>query len=126
MKAVIFDCDGMINQEERFSKRLAKYVPLEVSLPFFKGPFQECLVGRADLKEELKKVVTLWKWKGSVDELVAFWFADEANIPQKEFFPIIDDLRERGIAVYLATNNEKYRTEYLLNSISNSNTRAFE
>ncbi len=114
MKAVIFDCDGMINHEERFSQRLTKYVPLEVSLPFFTGTFQECLVGRADLKDELGKVIGQWGWKGSVNELIALWFSDEANTLNTDFFSIIKDLRERGIAVYLATNNEKYRTEYLL------------
>ena len=114
MKAVIFDCDGMLNTEIRFSKRLAQYVPLEISLPFFKGPFQDCLVGRADLKEELAKVVKHWGWKESVTELMNFWFADEANIFNDAFFPIMEDLRRRGVSIYLATNNEKYRTKYLL------------
>lgn len=114
-KAVIFDCDGMINSETRFSERLSEFVPLEVSLPFFKGEFQECIVGHADLKTELAKKVAEWKWKGTVDDLLALWFSDDANAVNEAFFPLIRDLRERGMGVYLATNNEKYRTDYLMN-----------
>jgi putative hydrolase of the HAD superfamily len=70
-------------------------------------------VGRADLKEELGKKLDEWKWAGTVDELLDLWFADDANQLNEEFFPVIEDLRARGIGVYLATNNEKYRTRYL-------------
>ncbi|MFA7309911.1 MAG: HAD-IA family hydrolase, partial [Candidatus Paceibacterota bacterium] len=44
------------------------------------------------------------------------WFSDSANMVNEAFFPLIADLRKRGIGVYLATNNERYRTEYLMNT----------
>lgn len=113
MKAVIFDCDGMVNHEQRFSERLAAYVPLEKSLPFFKNEFQRCLIGKADLKEELAKKIREWGWQGSVDDVLTLWFSDDANELDEEIVTAIKKLRSKEIKCYLTTNNERYRTEYL-------------
>jgi putative hydrolase of the HAD superfamily len=114
VKAVIFDCDGMVNHEKRFSERLAAYVPLEISLPFFRNEFQQCVVGKADLKEELSKKLLQWHWEGTVDELLAFWLSDEANTTDEAIVATIRELRAKGVRCYLATNNEKYRSRYLM------------
>ena len=48
--------DGMIVHGTRFSHRLAKKynISTETTAPFFEGVFQDCVIGKADLKEELK------------------------------------------------------------------------
>ncbi|MDE2188757.1 MAG: HAD hydrolase-like protein, partial [Patescibacteria group bacterium] len=116
IKAFILDMDGMIVHGERFSKRLANTfgISLEITSPFFKGPFQECLVGNADLKFELQKILPEWGWKGTVDELIAFWFSPEATLIHSGFELVASALRARGIHCYLATNNEQYRTSHLM------------
>ena len=116
MKAIIFDVDGVLNKgNEIFSKRFTKEfgVSMEVVLPFFLGPFQECLVGLLDLKEELGKVVHSWGWSGEVDTLLEYWFTGEHNVDY-QLVAMIKVLRANGVKCYLATNNEKYRTQYLL------------
>ncbi len=113
--AVIFDADGMIVHGERFSLRLEKEhgIPLEVTKPFFIGPFQECVVGKADLKQELEKVARTWKWNKSIDLLLQYWFMDICNKVDLRFREEIGRLRATGIKCFLASNNEKYRTNYL-------------
>jgi putative hydrolase of the HAD superfamily len=115
IKAVIFDADGMVVHGERFSLRLENEhgIPLDVTKPFFVGLFQECLVGKADLKQELEKVIGRWKWSKSIDSLLQYWFMDDFNKVDLRFREEIGKLRAAGIKCFLASNNEKYRTNYL-------------
>jgi len=110
----LFDIDGvLIKASEPFSTRYER----EIGEPglmttFFTGVFQECLVGKADLKEEAGKRLRDWKWDGDVDAFLEHWFSAEAAISY-EVVDIIKDLRSRGKICYLITNQEKYRTIYL-------------
>ncbi len=111
IKTIIFDADGvLVFRKEYFSKRLG--LSEDVMKKFFEGVFQECLVGKADLKEELPKYMHEWGWEGSVDELLKEWFEGERELNQ-ELLSYIEKLRKKGITIYVGTNNEKYRTEYL-------------
>lgn len=74
-----------------------------------------CLVGKADLKEELAKYAQKWGWKDSTDDLLRFWFEGEKEVNQ-ELLDKISELRQESREVYLATNNEKYRVGYLWNT----------
>lgn len=115
IKAAIFDADGVvINSPGYFSVQYQKEfgVSNDAMLPFFKGRFQECVIGKADLKEELKPFLKDWKWQGSVDEFLAYWFKAEHYIDDRVINEI-ERLREKGIKCYLGTKQEKYRMEYI-------------
>lgn len=116
IKSIIFDADGMVlqNKTDIFSNRLHHIygVPLEKILPFFKNEFQQCLIGKADLKQEIQKYIQEWNWNGSIDDLLQFWFEHESSVDQN-ILQSIQNLQSRGIDCYLATNNEKYRTQFL-------------
>jgi putative hydrolase of the HAD superfamily len=115
IKAVIFDLDGVIAiSDKRFSDRLG--MSQELQDDFFKGKFLDLLIGRGDLKEELKEYIEKWGWKGSVEELLEFWFHGEHVIDER-VIDVIRELRKKGIKTYLATNQEKYRTEYAINEM---------
>lgn len=118
IKAIIFDVDGVIINTGFFSEKLAKDygTPLEKVLPFFKGRFQDCQLGKADLKEELEKVKSEWGWDKSVDELMEYWFEDSKNVDER-LMNAIDNYRKNNIKCYLGTNQEKYRSEYLQKDI---------
>lgn len=114
-KVVLFDADGVtIKEGKLFSEVLAEQygIPMEKMIPFFTGIFQDCLVGKADVKQELTKVVNEWGWQGSVDELMSLWFStgDELN---EEVTALIKRLKAEKIQCYLVTNQEKYRGQYL-------------
>lgn len=119
IKTVIFDTDGMvIHREMYFSQRFSKEfgVPMKKVLPFFKNEFQLCLVGKADLKEELAKYLDQWEWKKSVDDLLSYWFEHESNL-DKKILESVKILRDKGISCYLDSNNEKYRAQYLFENL---------
>ncbi|MDD4530757.1 MAG: hypothetical protein PHO80_04395, partial [Candidatus Gracilibacteria bacterium] len=113
-KCFLIDADGVSINSTPFSIRLEKQygVPLEKTLEFFKGVFQDCLVGKKDLKEELGKVLSYWGWTDGVEALLEFWFENE-NIPNHELLSKIKELKEKGHAFFLATNNEKYRVNFI-------------
>jgi putative hydrolase of the HAD superfamily len=115
LKTIFCDCDGVVvKRDTYFSNRFAKEfnVPLEKILPFFQNEFLRCEIGKADLKEEIKKYLPQWGWEKSVDEFLHNWFAYEGQL-DKEVVDYIQSLRAQGIKCCLTTNNEKYRTDYL-------------
>lgn len=115
IKAIIFDADGVIIRREKyFSERLEEEygVPRQKSLEFFNGEFMECLIGKKDLKTVLPKYLKEWGWKKSLEELFEYWFAKEVK-RDEELIDYISKLKKLGIKIFIGTNNEKHRTDYL-------------
>jgi putative hydrolase of the HAD superfamily len=118
MKAILFDADGVIINSEMFSLQYQKEFDVSNNemLPFFNNEFQECIKGKLDLKEIIKPWLEKWKWDKSVDEFLLFWFKSEHKIDNR-IIELIRKLKEKNIKCYLATNQEKYRTEYMRNDM---------
>jgi putative hydrolase of the HAD superfamily len=117
IEAVVFDADGVVIKAERFIlQHERKYeIPVDRVLPFFKGIFQQCLVGRAELKEVIGPHLREWGWKGTVDEFLEFWFKAEHKIDE-QMVGIVKSLKER-MPVFMATNQEQCRVDYLSNEM---------
>lgn len=115
-KVILFDADGITITSERFSTRMERDhgTPWEAMKPFFDGPFALCKIGKADLKTELEKVIPQWKWEGSVEELMDYWFKIGLTV-NTEIVDLVENLREKGVKCYLATNQTTYRADYLAN-----------
>lgn len=113
IKAVIFDADGMVVTGTRFSDRLARdyAISTDKTVDFFTKAFPDCVLGKADLKEVIIPYLKAWGWKGTLDELLKFWFAGE-HLADNRFATVIEKLNAKGIKCYLATNQEKYRLAY--------------
>jgi len=120
-KVVLFDADGVTLKEDKyFSEYLAEQgliSSLDKTTPFFNGVFQDCLLGKADLKEELAKVIDKWGWEGTVDELVDYWFTvgDDLN---EDVVSYINDCKKNNIRCYMTADQEKYRAAYLRRKLS--------
>lgn len=122
-RIIIFDADEVvIKREMYFSQRLARDfdIPEEKIMEFFRKEYKDCAVGKADLKKVLKKYIDDWGWKGSVDDLLKYWFEGEREI-DKEMAHEIKSLRAKGYICCLATNNEIYRTKYLVDEVGLGN-----
>lgn len=117
IKALLLDADGVVIQGRKryFSDILAEEKGIEVSeiLKFFKNDYKKCVLGQADLKDEISKYFPAWKWDQSVDELLEYWFSHDGK-PSEEVLQIVKQMRERGIKVYIASDHTKYRAEDIM------------
>lgn len=114
-KVIIFDGDGVvINKPMIFSRMWERDygITIDMTIDFFKGIFQECLVGKADLKEVMTPYLAGWGWEGTMDELLKYWFEAEHYVDER-VVEYITKARAQDVECYLATNQEKYRTEYM-------------
>jgi len=123
MKVLLLDADGVVlDKGEYFSEKFAREhnIPLDSVVEFFKGPFVACQKGETDLKEELKPYLEKWNWQGSVDEFLDYWFKSDVVLnPGIE--ETVSGFREKGIKVYLASNNEKYRAKVIEDLLKENN-----
>lgn len=116
IKAILFDADGvLIIGKSLYSRILVeKYrVDQDEVEAFFREEFLKCTEGKRDLKELLSEYKHKWNLKKSIDEYLSEWFGHEHIIDEK-LLKEIQHLRKKEIICCLATNQEKYRGEYIL------------
>ena len=113
-KIYMFDADGVVIQSQMFSNKYAQEFNIDVSelVIFFNTDFQECLVGKSDLKTVIIPWLEKWNWSKSVDEFLDYWFMAEHNL-NYDLIENIRELRKNNRICILATNQEKYRLEYM-------------
>lgn len=114
IKAVIFDADGVVVFPWRFARYLEQEhgITPTMTRPFFRGVFEDCLIGKVDLKEALPPFLSKWGWKQSVDDFVTTWLEVE-NAVDHRVVDVIYDLRQSGLTCCLATSQERYRAKYM-------------
>jgi putative hydrolase of the HAD superfamily len=114
IEAVIFDADGVVVFPWQFSRYLEQEhgITPEMTRAFFRGVFNDCLIGKLDLKEALQSVLPEWGWQQSADDFVAVWLEVE-NAVDTRVIDVIRILRRAGLICCLATSQERYRAEYM-------------
>jgi len=115
IKAVLFDADGVLTiPGELFSVIYAKEKDFDSSRfeNFFRQLYPQARIGKADLKELIAQNQDIWEWDGEIDDLLKIWFETE-NIQNKELIGLIAKIRAKGTPCYIATNQEKYRGEFM-------------
>lgn len=114
IKAVLFDADGVLINGEMFSQELArKYgITYDQTLPFFSGVFRQCLTGQKDISEVIVPFLKEWGWKRDVRSFLSEWFEYE-NSPDNRLIEYAQQLRRQGIICAVASNQEKYRAQYI-------------
>jgi putative hydrolase of the HAD superfamily len=115
VKAICFDADGVVvNPQKQFSIFREKQYGMtpEITALFFDGIFNDCLTGKSDLAEILPPFFADWGWKGSVEEFIRVWHEKE-HVVDSQLIEVVQRLRQSGFVCCLATNQEKYRTEYM-------------
>lgn len=114
IRALLLDADGVVIHPYRFARYLAQEhgITREMTAPFFRGVFEECLAGRADLRQVLPPFLLAWRWPGTLDEFVQTWL-DVENAPDEAVIEIVRSIRASGILCGLATSQEHYRAAYM-------------
>jgi len=117
-KAILFDVDGVVlkPRDKYFTDRLREEgvdLSKESEKVFFGNEYKKIVVGKADLREEVSKYLSEWGWEGSVDELLHFWFSYEDKFDY-EVLDLVNELREKGVNCYLASDHSKYRADDLM------------
>lgn len=116
-KCVLFDADGVLTlPEDLFTVVYARSHGLgsEHFKDFFENDWLAIVTGAKDLKKCIAADPKLWQWDNSVDELLDYWFKTE-DVRNDELLEIIGGIKRRGVPCYLATDQEKYRAEYMKN-----------
>ncbi len=118
IKAVIFDADGVVVNGGHFSEQYAQKhgIPHEIMLPFFKGEFQKCLVGKLDFRKAVKPYLSQWKWQGTAEEFLNYWFQLRNHLDEK-LVKKAKQLREKSIKCLIASNQEVNRSKFLENEM---------
>jgi putative hydrolase of the HAD superfamily len=114
IQAVIFDADGVVIHPWRFARYLEREhaITPEMTRAFFRTTFEDCLVGRVDIKDVLPPFLREWGWRGVLDEFLATWFEVE-DATDDRVINVIHGLRRSGLLCCLATNQERRRAEYM-------------
>lgn len=115
IEVVLFDADGVVlHTPRRMSEIMVEDwgVSLVQQQQFFGDPFYRCVIGQADLREELAKHLKTWDLDKSVDQIMEFWFSREAFIDDN-VLAAVKRLKQLALQVTLATNQEKYRLAYM-------------
>jgi putative hydrolase of the HAD superfamily len=113
-KTILFDFDGILfHADGYFSTYYEKSAGLSAGTlqPFFEHEFPLCLLGTADLKELLAPHLPTWQWHDGVEAFLAQWFA--YGTLDTEMLYRVKALKQRGVRVYLVSNQEKYRAAYI-------------
>ena len=115
IKAICFDADGvLVNPAFRFSRHLQDVYGIapQTTMPFFTGPFIDCLLGRKNIQEELPAYLENWGWHTGVDTFIQTWLEQDDVIDTK-MIHVVNLLRKSGIMCCLATNQENNRAVYM-------------
>lgn len=123
MKILLIDADGVIIKKgEYFSEKFAREhnVPIEKVAAFFIGPFQSCQKGEMDMKEALQPFLAAWGWDKGADEFLDYWFNYDV-VFNSDVAAVLDGFKSQGVKCFLASNNEKYRADFIKSKIDEKN-----
>jgi putative hydrolase of the HAD superfamily len=91
--------------------------PNDLNENFFVPYWQDIVVGRRMMREVLAQCLPRFAPTVSVDQFISYWFEMDSRIDQ-DVLAQSDDLRARGVSVFLATNQEHCRARYLMKQLS--------
>jgi putative hydrolase of the HAD superfamily len=114
IKTLVFDVDGVLVENKVFASVLEREygITREMTAPFFRGPFEDCVLGRADLRKELPDYLFKWKWPDTLDEFIRRWFEADARL-NGQVLQFAKTMRAGGMRCYIASTQERQRVAYL-------------
>ena len=124
IQALMVDVDGVLvtgrpHDGRHWQASLAADLAIDVealNASFFRTHWTAIVTGREDLRPRLAKALRQIAPHVSTDQLIDYWFRNDARL-DTNLLSEIADVRRRGVLVHLATNQEHERMRYLLNTL---------
>lgn len=118
----LFDIDGVIiHYEKYFSTTLdaSKYFdPINTMNAFFHNQINcECDKGKKDIFCELVPYLNKMKWVGNPEEYCKLQWNFEKDFIGREILNNINRLKRLGNKVFIASNQNKHRKQFLINEM---------
>ncbi len=113
IKAIVFDLNGVFLQSDYLTKRIEeKYsIPSDESLTVLKESLKDTRLNpEVRIFEYWVDLFKKYNIEVTEDEFLSFWFSGESLV--NKFIFLSKKLREKGLSVYIFSNNFKERTEY--------------
>ncbi|MBX8801409.1 HAD-IA family hydrolase [Ochrobactrum sp. MR28] len=124
LKALIVDVDGvLINGRSRDGKHWSTDLETDLGLSpslfherFFTPYWDKIVTGKLDLLSALKPVLSDLSPYLTPEEFIAYWFKNDARL-NTELIESLEFYRSAGVRIYLATNQEHLRAEYIMQTL---------
>ncbi|MBZ6076224.1 HAD-IA family hydrolase [Microvirga puerhi] len=121
--AVMVDVDGVLIRGRSDGRHWSATLEADLGLSpeclhreFFEKYWDDVIVGRVLLADALAPVLRHIAPDLSVEQLISYWFENDSYL-DRALLEDLGDVRAAGIAVYLATNQEHMRADYLLREV---------
>jgi putative hydrolase of the HAD superfamily len=115
-RVLLLDADGVLVMPPKLFSEVycEKYgVDPEKQQRFYAtDDFKQALLGKLNLVDAIKAHNDLWQWRGDFSQLVEMWLEAE-NYPNEDLVDLINIYKKQGLPIYLATQQEEYRANYL-------------
>lgn len=123
-KALMVDVDGvLVNGRPSDGSHWATDIEVDLGVSFaglrdaFFNPFwEEIVTGRAEIRVRLATVLAFISPTLTAEELLAYWFRNDSLV-NEALLRELAVLRSKGLRVFLATNQEHERADYLMNTL---------
>ena len=123
-KIILLDLDGVVirPRHKYFSDKFSEEynIPIEEILPFFRKEYKLAAKGEVSVREVLPDYLNKWRWKGTVEEFLNYWFEGETTLDENLLVEV-GKLREQGIKVYLVSHNGRERANFVMEKVGLKN-----
>ncbi len=90
--------------------------PEDLHKAFFVPHWHDIVLGRAALADRLSLALAAVAPHLAPEQLIAYWFRQDARVDQ-ELLSDLRTLRQRGVEVHLATNQDHRRADYIMRDL---------
>ena len=124
LKALMVDVDGaLINGRPQDGKHWSTDLGTDIGLSpslfherFFTPYWDKIVTGKLDLLSALKPVLSDLAPHLTAEDFIAYWFKNDARL-NTELIQSLKFYRSAGVQIYLATNQEHLRAEYITQTL---------
>lgn len=121
-EVILFDVDGVLVRNFNDKKEFLWSLTIERDLgvtgavmrDIFSGRWQDCLRGRADTKDHVRAVLAQHNMSLAAEDFIDYWHANDSHF-EPAAMACVESLK--GRRVFMATNQDKLRADYLKKTI---------